>query len=236
MTRRTFLDCLCWRRRTSPVPRSFHSADSAMKRKSLARLRGKGEWRQLVEEGRWRRGEERWRGGGRGGADAHLEEGLLVLLVRLDLDSLVELDDGLKVGRRLLDLGGGGGLLSGHDGGDCCTGDGGGREELESVAAGLQSSLSLWMAHLVGCGCVRGSRGEELPPRDDDNDDTASLRPPAPARSAWAASLSSCTCSRGSAWRPSPSTCCPPRLAPLLVLLESRQQLLARHSSEGRPD
>lgn len=34
--------------------------------------------------------------------NSHLEEGLLILLVRLDLDGLVELDDGLKDGGRLL--------------------------------------------------------------------------------------------------------------------------------------
>jgi hypothetical protein len=47
--------------------------------------------------------------------NAHLEEHLLILLVSLDLDSLVQFDDGLKVSSRLLDLlGGGGGLFGRH--------------------------------------------------------------------------------------------------------------------------
>lgn len=47
--------------------------------------------------------------------NAHLEENLLILLMSLDLDSLIQLDDGLKVSGRLLDLlGGGGGLFGRH--------------------------------------------------------------------------------------------------------------------------
>ena len=38
ITRRIFLVSLCCSRRTSPVPRSFHSDDSVANRKSFARL------------------------------------------------------------------------------------------------------------------------------------------------------------------------------------------------------
>lgn len=46
--------------------------------------------------------------------NSHLEEGLLILLVRLDLDSLVELDDGLEHGGRLLLSLRLGGFFGGH--------------------------------------------------------------------------------------------------------------------------
>ena len=75
MTSRTFFVSLCFKIRTSPVPRSFHSLDSLSKRKSFARL-GKTGY-------------------------VHLELDFLVLLVGLHLDLVLELDHRLKLGLML---------------------------------------------------------------------------------------------------------------------------------------
>lgn len=84
ITRRIFLVSLCCSRRTSPVPRSFHSEDSVANRKSFARLPHKPQAlareTEVIEN-----------------PDAHLEEDLLILFMSLGLDLLGELDHGLKL-------------------------------------------------------------------------------------------------------------------------------------------
>lgn len=118
ITSRTFLVSLCLSKRTSPVPRSFHSDDPLSNRKSLALLRqarkqGRKRRRRTAAAAKKRR---EWHNTRRARADldrdrvdkergdAHLENHILILLMRLRIDLLSEPDDGLKVHIGLLFL------------------------------------------------------------------------------------------------------------------------------------
>jgi len=80
ITRRTFFVSLWARRRTSPVPLSFHSEDEPSKRNNLARL----SWGQGTDQG------DR-------AVNIHLEGHILILLVCLCVDLLCELNNGLEL-------------------------------------------------------------------------------------------------------------------------------------------
>ena len=97
---------LCFRRRTSPVPRSFHSSSSLLNRNSLARLRirlARGLMKIIVSRDKCA-GHVETRGYSRGHQTrySHLEKGLLILLVCLCLDLLGQLDDRLEMRVMLL--------------------------------------------------------------------------------------------------------------------------------------